>query len=60
MRLLSRHILHSLAAPFGWGVVALTGMLLLNQLYTLIDRFGGKGLPFSVMGEAIRLPSPPC
>lgn len=58
MRLLSRHILHSLAAPFGWGVVALTGMLLLNQLYTLIDRFGGKGLPFSVMGEAILLALP--
>ncbi|MBP6571395.1 MAG: LptF/LptG family permease [Gemmatimonadales bacterium] len=58
MRLLSRHILRSLAAPFGWGVVALTGMLLLNQLYSLIDRFGGKGLPFSVMGEAILLALP--
>lgn len=58
MRLLSRHILRSLAAPFGWGVVALTGMLLMNQLYSLIDRFGGKGLPFSVMGEAILLALP--
>lgn len=58
MRLLSRHILRSLAYPFGWGVVALTGMLLLNQLYGLIDRFGGKGLPFSVMGEAILLALP--
>lgn len=58
MRLLSRHILRSLAAPFGWGVVALSGMLLLNQLSTLIDRFGGKGLPFTVMGEAILLALP--
>ncbi len=58
MRLLSRHILRSLAAPFGWGVVALTGMLLLNQLAGLITRFGGKGLPFSVMGEAIVLALP--
>lgn len=58
MRLLSRHILRSLAAPFGWGVVALTGMLLMNQLSLLIDRFGGKGLPFSVMGEAILLALP--
>jgi lipopolysaccharide export LptBFGC system permease protein LptF len=33
-------------------------MLLLNQLYSLIDRFGGKGLPFSVMGEAILLALP--
>lgn len=38
--------------------MALTGMLLLNQLYSLIDRFGGKGLPFSVMGEAILLALP--
>ena len=36
----------------------MTGMLLLNQLYSLIDRFGGKGLPFSVMGEAILLALP--
>ncbi len=58
MRLLSRHILTSLAAPFGWGVVALTGMLLLNSLAPLIDRFGGKGLPVSVMVEAIVLALP--
>jgi lipopolysaccharide export LptBFGC system permease protein LptF len=58
MRLLSRHILTSLAAPFGWGVVALTGMLLLNSLAPLIDRFGGKGLPASVMVEAIVLALP--
>jgi lipopolysaccharide export LptBFGC system permease protein LptF len=58
MRLLSRHILISLAAPFGWGVVALSGMLLLNQLAPLIDRFGGKGLPLSVMAEAILLALP--
>lgn len=58
MRLLSRHILVSLAAPFGWGVVALSGMLLLNQLAPLIDRFGGKGLPLSVMVEAIVLALP--
>lgn len=58
MRLLSRHILVSLAAPFGWGVVALSGMLLMNQLSMLIDRFGGKGLPASVMAEAILLALP--
>lgn len=33
-------------------------MLLLNQLAGLITRFGGKGLPFSVMGEAIVLALP--
>jgi lipopolysaccharide export system permease protein len=55
MRLISRHILRSLAAPFFWGVAALTGLLLLNSLPPLIERFGGKGLPASVMFEGVLL-----
>ena len=55
MRLISRHILRSLAAPFFWGVAALTGLLLLNSLPPLIERFGGKGLPASVMIEGVLL-----
>jgi lipopolysaccharide export system permease protein len=58
MRLISRHILRALAAPFFWGVLALTGLLLLNQLAVLIDRFGGRGLGFEVMVEAIVLALP--
>lgn len=58
MRLLTRHILRSLAPPFFWGVVALTGLLLLNQLSTLIDRFGGKGIGVDVMIEAVVLALP--
>lgn len=58
MRLISRHLLRSLAAPFGWGVLALTGLLLLNSLAQLIDNFGGKGLGFDVMLEAIVLALP--
>ncbi len=58
MRLISRHILSSLAAPFVWGVLALTGLLLLNQLPRLIDTFGGRGLDFRVMIEAIVLALP--
>ncbi len=58
MRLISRHILRSLAAPFFWGVLALTGLLLLNQLAPLIDAFGGRGLDWRVMGEAIVLALP--
>jgi lipopolysaccharide export LptBFGC system permease protein LptF len=58
MRLISRHILRSLAAPFFWGVLALTGLLLLNQLATLIDTFGGRGLGWDVMAEAIVLALP--
>jgi lipopolysaccharide export system permease protein len=58
MRLLSRHILRSLAAPFVWGLLALTGLLLLNSLARLIDTFGGKGLSVAVMTEAIILHLP--
>lgn len=58
MRLISRHILRSLAAPFFWGVLALTGLLLLNQLAPLIDAFGGRGLDWRVMAEAIILALP--
>jgi lipopolysaccharide export LptBFGC system permease protein LptF len=58
MSLISRHLLRSLAAPFFWGVLALTGLLLLNSLATLIDTFGGKGLGLDVMVEAIVLALP--
>ena len=58
MRLISRHILQALAAPFLWGLVALTGLLLLNQLAPLIDQFGGKGLHADVIVEAVLLTLP--
>ena len=58
MRLVSRHILRALAAPFLWGLAALTGLLLLQQLAPLIDKFGGKGLDWSVIGEAFLLTLP--
>lgn len=55
MRLISRHILRTLAAPFFWGLAALTGLLLLNALPPLIDKFGGKGLAVTVMLKAVLL-----
>ncbi|MEO5826402.1 MAG: LptF/LptG family permease [Gemmatimonadales bacterium] len=58
MKLISRHILRTLVAPFVWSLLALTGLLLLNQLGPLIDKFGGKGLDLSVMGEALVLAVP--
>jgi lipopolysaccharide export system permease protein len=58
MRLISRHILQALAAPFLWGLAALTGLLLLNQLAPLIDQFGGKGLQAGVIIEAVLLTLP--
>ena len=58
MRLISRHILRTLVAPFVWGVVALTGLLLLNSLPPLIDRFGGKGIDFRTVAEGVLLITP--
>lgn len=58
MRLITRHILSALAAPFFWGVIALTGLLLLNQLAPLIDKFGGRGLAPEVIVEAMLLALP--
>lgn len=58
MRLITRHILSALAAPFFWGVLALTGLLLLNQLAPLIDKFGGRGLAAEVIVEAMLLALP--
>lgn len=58
MRLITRHIVRALAAPFLWGMVALTGLLLLNQISELINQFGGKGLGVDVMLEAVVLALP--
>lgn len=58
MRLISRHILRTLVAPFIWGVAALTGLLLLNSLPPLIDRFGGKGIEFRTIVECVLLITP--
>ena len=58
MRLITRHIIRALAAPFLWGIVALTGLLLLNQISELINQFGGKGLGADVMLEAVVLALP--
>jgi lipopolysaccharide export system permease protein len=55
MRLISRHILRSLTGPFLWGVAALTGMMLLQSLPPLIERFGGRSLPAWIMVEAVLL-----
>ena len=55
MRLISRHILRTIAAPFIWGVAALTGLMLLNALPPLIDAFGGKGIPVATMVEGVLL-----
>jgi lipopolysaccharide export system permease protein len=55
MRLVHRHILSSLAGPFVFAWIALTGMLMLNQLAKRFGDLVGKGLPPEVITEVLIL-----
>lgn len=55
MRLLRGHILRTLAGPFIFAWVALTGMLMLNQLSRRFADLVGKDLPVSVITEVLLL-----
>ena len=55
MRLLRRHLLSNLAAPFLFAWIAQTGMLMLNQLSKRLGELVGKGLPGSVVAEVLLL-----
>ena len=55
MRLVPRHILSSLAGPFVFAWIALTGMLMLNQLAKRFGDLVGKGLPPEVITEVLIL-----
>ena len=58
MRLLSRYILRQLALPFLFGLLALTGIMLLNVIGRKFGQLVGKGLPWSVIGEVFALSLP--
>lgn len=58
MRLLSRYILRQLALPFLFGLLALTGIMLLNVIGRKFGQLVGKGLPWSVIGEVFVLSLP--
>jgi lipopolysaccharide export system permease protein len=58
MRLLSRHLLRELAAPFLFSLGALTSMLLLNQVSKRFGDLVGKGLPGDVIVEVLLLSLP--
>ena len=55
MRLLRRHLLGNLAAPFFFAWIAQTAMLMLNQLSRRLGELVGKGLPGSVIAEVLLL-----
>ncbi len=58
MRLLSRYLLRELTAPFLFSVVALTAILMLNQIAKRLGDLVGKGLTWQVIGEVLGLSLP--
>ncbi len=58
MRVLSRYLLRQLALPFVFGLLALTGIMLLNLIGRKFGSLVGKGLPWSVIGEVFLLSVP--
>ena len=58
MRLLDRYLLRQLLAPFLFALIALTGLLLLNQVAAQFPKLVGKGLAWSVIGEFFVLTLP--
>jgi lipopolysaccharide export system permease protein len=56
--LLFRYILRQLALPFLFGLLALTGIMLLNVIGRKFGALVGKGLPWSVIGEVFLLSLP--
>lgn len=47
MNLIYRHLLRSAAGPFIFGLFVITFLLMINVLYTYVDLFVSKGVPFS-------------
>jgi lipopolysaccharide export system permease protein len=58
VRLLARYILRQLALPFLFGLLALTGVMLLNLIGRKFGSLVGKGLAWSVIGEVFLLSLP--
>jgi len=58
LRLLNRYLLRQLAAPFLFGLTALTSLMLLSQIAKKFGALVGKGLPWSVIGEVFALSLP--
>jgi len=58
MKILTRYLLRSLAGPFMFAFVLLTGLLFVNSVAQELDRLAGKGLPTEVIVEALFLVFP--
>jgi lipopolysaccharide export system permease protein len=58
MRILPRYILREHFGPFLLGLCVLTFVLLMDQVFTLMDMLIGKGLPLGAVGEVFLLSLP--
>lgn len=52
-RLIDRYFIRELIPPFGFSLFALTFILLMDQLFRLIDLFVRKGLPLDIVGQIL-------
>lgn len=53
IRLIDRYFVKEFIPPFFFSVIALTFILLMNELFRLIDLFVRKGLPITVVGQIL-------
>lgn len=53
IRLIDRYFIKEFIPPFLFSIFALTFILLMDQLFRLIDLFVRKGLPISVVGQVL-------
>jgi lipopolysaccharide export system permease protein len=51
--LIDRYFLREFIPPFFFSLIALTFILLMDQLFRLIDLFVRKGLPFDIVGQIL-------
>jgi lipopolysaccharide export system permease protein len=58
VKLISRYLLRQLAAPFFFGLAALTSLMLLSQIAKKFGSLVGKGLPWTVIAEVFALSIP--
>ena len=52
-RLIDRYFLREFIPPFIFSIIALTFILLMNELFRLIDLFVRKGLPVAIVGQIL-------
>jgi lipopolysaccharide export system permease protein len=53
IRIIDRYLIREFIPPFVFSTIALTFILLMNELFRLIDLFVRKGLPIGIVGQIL-------